>query len=336
VVTKEETMDDKFLHELRDEPRPEFAAGLRARLARQEASGPRRAGWSALRWSPAAVAATVLAAVGLLFAFPSVRVSAQAFLDSFRVRNFTAVSVDENRLKQLDSEELDLKRLIGDQFKTLEDPGPPKPFPTPEAAGAAAGIPVRQPVPLPAGLTLSSVQVAGEAAVQVTADTRKLDRVMDALEIRDLRVPASLDGQTATLRMAPTVRLAYTRGDQEVRLFQGRSPEVSLPAGVDLAMLGEIGLRIVGIEASEAHRLAQAIDWRGTLIVPVPTHATSFREVDVRGARGLLIESTAPSPTRPGGRRRDNLLLWSDGGQVYALGGQLSTAELLEMANTVR
>src|SRR5262245_32136503 len=105
-------MDDKFLQQLRDEPRPEFAAGLKARLARQEVQ-VRRVTWPAVRWTAAAAAAAVVIVIGLLVAFPSVRVSAQAFLDSFRVRNFTAVSVDKSRLQALDSQELDLKHLIG-------------------------------------------------------------------------------------------------------------------------------------------------------------------------------------------------------------------------------
>ena len=330
-------MDDKFMHELHREPRPEFEADLRARLARQHPE-PRRLGlvWPVFRSGPAMAGAVAVVVVGLLFVFPSVRAWAQSFLDSFRVRTFTAINVDEARLKALDSPELDLKHLIGDQFETLTESGPPRAFPTPEAAGSMAGIKVRQPAALPNGYALAAVDLKGEAATRVTANTVKLGRLMQALDIRDVPLPSSLDGQTATVRIAPMVRLTYENAAKKVYFFQGLSPEVSLPAGVDLALLGEIGLRIMGIEHGEAHRLAQSIDWHGTLVVPVPSNASSFRAVDVRGQRGLLIESDGVPPADGGRRRRENLELWSEGESVYAITGPLDTVSLLEMANSVR
>jgi hypothetical protein len=337
MVTKEDEMDDKFLHEMRREPRPEYAANLRAKLARQD---PRPGwlgfAWPAFRLTPALAGAMAVAVIGLLFVFPSVRAWAQTFLDSFRVRTFTAVNVDEDRIKALDSPELDLKHLIGDQFETLKEPGPPQSFPTPEAAGAMAGIQVHQPAALPPGYSLASVHVRGEAATRVTGSTARLGRLMESLQIRDVPLPTSLDGQTATLRVPPMVRLTYVNGVRTVEFFQGRSPEVSLPAGVDLALLGEIGLRIIGIERAEAHRLAQSIDWHGTMVVPVPADARSFRAVDVRGQRGLLIESPQNRTGSDGRKRRDNVVMWSEGESVYAIHGPLEAVSLLEMANSVR
>ena len=106
---------------------------------------------------------------------------------------------------------------------------------------------------------------------------------------------------------------------------------MSMPAGMDLPVLGEIGLRILGLARDEAHRLAQAIDWHSTLLVPVPATATSFRQVEVRGARGLVIETTSTSERRP-----VNIVLWSEGGYAFCLRGQLGTVTLLQMANSVQ
>ena len=107
------------------------------------------------------------------------------------------------------------------------------------------------------------------------------------MEIRDLQVN-------------PIVRVDYaTSGDKprRVMLLQGRSPVATLPEGVDLASLAEIGLRVMGLESAEAHRFANSVDWRTTLIVPVPADIATFRQIDVQGNPGLIIETHH----RPGG-----------------------------------
>src|SRR5438552_467447 len=122
--TEEITMDDKFLYDARRPPRREFAEQLRARLGGEALPAPHRA---TARHMPAWAGIAAAVAIGALaFALPSVRASAQAFLDLFRVRNFAAVPVDPARIDQLENGRLDLKQLLGDHVETLQEPGPPR------------------------------------------------------------------------------------------------------------------------------------------------------------------------------------------------------------------
>lgn len=328
-------MDDKFLYEMRADPPPAFAERLRARLTRDAAA----ANPSRVRTFPlyrvGAAAASVLI-VALLFALPPVRASAQAFLDLFRVVNFTAVPIGEDRIKALKSDKIDLEHLIGDQVEVLTPAVAPQPYQTREAAGAAAGFPVRLPSVLRPGLTLMKIELNGERAARVTGNTTKLRHLLDALDIRDVRVPEGLDGQTATIRVPPMVHVTLQYGEQSVDFFQGRSPVVTMPAGIDLPMLGEIGLRILGLASAEASRLAQAIDWRSTLLVAVPANATSFRQVDVRGNRGLLVEMSERPGEHENRPRRLASLMWAEGGQVYAIKGPVRAEVVLEMATALQ
>jgi hypothetical protein len=98
----------------------------------------------------------------------------------------------------------------------------------------------------------------------VTADTGKLRDVLDALEITGRVAAAGLDGQTATIPGAADRPHRLRERRQEVSFFQARSPEMTLPPGIDVPPLAEIGLRIAGLGSSEAHMLAHAIDWRST------------------------------------------------------------------------
>ena len=318
-------MDDRFLHGLEQPPSPEFAAALRNRLRAQDRLTPRPA---PARWQRPAAAAVAAAAATALFVLPGVRASAQAFLDLFRVVNFTAVPVDLSRLDRLGDAGLDLRELIGRQVEMVVDPGPPQPFATPQDAGRAAGIESREPAALPANLVRVGVQVQGERVARVTADGQRLRDVLSALGLADVTVPEGLDGQTATVRVPPVVRIEYANGDRTLAFFQARSPEITAPAGLDLPRLGEIALRIAGLDARQAHTLAQAIDWRSTFVVPVPAGSSAFRQVEVRGHRGLLV-SSSPQQAASG-------VAWSEGGEVYGVTGNVGEANLLLAAESIR
>jgi hypothetical protein len=328
-------VDDRFLYEGRRDPRPEFAGALRERLNRQ---GPAQRAFEAarplFRLRPA-LAWAALAIVLSSFAFPSVRASAQAFLDLFRVRNFTAVEFDPARMEKLRELHTSLgddpALLVFDRTEVVKDPGKPEPYPTPAAAGAAAGLDVRVPDQLPAGLALEKVEMKWEGEARLSVKTERLRSVLDALQIRDVHVPPGLDGQVLTVRLAPMVALHYEKDDRRVHFLQARSPEVTLPQGTDLAQLGEIGLRVLGLEPAEAQRLARSIDWRSTLLVPVPASAGVFRQVDVRGNKGLLVTVMAGPK-----RREGSMLMWSEGDRVYAMAGNIQQLDLLQMANSVR
>src|SRR5688572_28719298 len=218
-------MDDKFLYGLHADPPAEFADRLRTHLRRQEETSRIKDG-RRLTWGAGAAAAAAILA-GVVLTFPAVRASAQAFLDLFRVINFTAVPVDPVRVRRLFSEDLGLQQLIGGRVEKLGDPGAAQKFATPELAGAAVGFRVRLPEDVPPDVVITEIEVKGERAVRVTGDTTRLQQLMDALEIRDLSVPGTLDGQTATLRMPPLVQVTYTVGDAQMDFFQGPSPEVS-------------------------------------------------------------------------------------------------------------
>jgi hypothetical protein len=129
----------------------------------------------------------------------------------------------------------------------------------------------------------------------------------------------------------------WSKDKVKARLLTARSPEVDLPPGVDLARLGEIGLRIVGMSPSEARRFAQSIDWHGTVLVPVPMQGGNFRQVEVRGNKALLVTiGGGGDPNRRPDREDGSTLLWAEGDQVFILSGNLSSEDMLEMGRSIR
>jgi hypothetical protein len=180
-------MDDQFMYRLRSTPDSRFADRLRQCLE-QEARTEREGRGKQRRWIMAAAFVLALA----LFALPSVRASAQSFLNLFRVVNFAAVPVNVERLNQLAQNGMDLPSLIGQQVEVLENPGPPRIFSTLDELAGALGTRPKVPAVVPPYLVLVRIEMAGQRSLRVTADAQKLQSVLDALGITDLRAPDRL------------------------------------------------------------------------------------------------------------------------------------------------
>jgi hypothetical protein len=335
-------MDDQFLHDFRKDPRREFAESLKQKLRQQPAASPAAA---RSRWRPLAPVGALFAAAAvlvLLLSFPSVRVKAQQFLDLFRVQRFVAVSVNPARLaeiSQLKDGKIDLKSLLSQSIQVLKEPGKPQIVANSAMASRIAGISVSLPAWLPEGVVQDQIHVEDDGALRLTASVALLQDLADALGMTDVLIPQELDGAKVTVRLPRAVLTRFSRDTVKAVLMQAATPEITLPPNVHLPELVEIYLRIAGLPLDEARRLAYAIDWRSTLLVPVPAQVASFREVDVRGAKGLLIEGNRrrgrTSTSRPPGDL-GSMLLWSADNKLYCLSGSLRSTELLQMANAIQ
>jgi hypothetical protein len=160
--------------------------------------------------------------------------------------------------------------------------------------------------------------------------------VLDALGLHDVEVPEELDGETAMITILPMVMTEFAEGERRASLMQGPIPEVLMPAGVDLAQLGEIGLRMMGLPAVEAREFAKKVDWNTTLVVPVPPTATRFRQVLVGGSQGVEIEGPIVDPETRVEKGNWNLLLWSKDGRVYGIRSTMRLTDVLAMAHSLQ
>lgn len=331
-------MDDDFLKRYYDAPRPAFSRLLYERISREpmNAQSARNRRATLWRWSPALVAVSLLLVAALALTFEPTRALAQDFLNLFRVKKFAAITIDPARIQALENSELDIEKLLGDNIQVIKEAGKPEAVATLDEASARAGFTVRAPTDLPGDAQLKAF-VQDEGIATITADTEKLDAVLDILGIDDVRMPPALNGASVTVKKPTAVILNYTLPRASVSLMQSPSPEVELPPGVDLAQLGEIALRAAGMSRQEAADFARKIDWHSTLLIPIPAGAGEFRQVEINGADGLMVTSSGTGTNRQSSyAKREAVILWSDGEMVYALHGTTTPADLLEIANSVR
>jgi hypothetical protein len=304
-----------------------FKAQLREQLHAQEPATDASRAWP----RRTLMAGAVVIVVAILTSVPAVRASVVEFVSLFRVVNVIGVPVNSNHLDRLKAENLQIDELIGEHVQVLQDPGPPVDVASLDEAAAAAGTTLATPQWLPDRTQVLETSVMGERAVRITADSHRLQQVMDALGINDLKVPPGLDGRVIDVRVPPVVMIRYDhQNNRRTRLFQARKPQVTLPDNIDLPALGEIGLRILGLPSAEAKQFAEAIDWHTTLIVPVPPNATSFQQVDINGRRGVLVEH------QPRDQSPTATIVWSTPEKVFALVSIQGVSEALAIATSVR
>ena len=345
-------MSDDFLSRLHEEPRPEFGARLEERLHEIDVQQGehRRAPSPWRRFVPALAGAGLVAALALAFTLEPVRAAAREFLDLFRGKRFAAVPVDPQRLERLAKGGLDFKSLVADQVQVVVAPEEPVEVASPEAGAVEAGIVAQLPTVLPRRTQMAEARVARPGTFRVQVDTAKLEALALAAGAEEIEIPAWWNGATVDVEMPPVLAMRYARtveyGDgrppreDSFVLFQAATPQVELPEGFDLAILGRLGLRVAGMSADEALSFSRAIDWRATFLVPVPIQGGTFREVGVSGQKGLLVTVQPPPRTAPDGpaRRAHSVLLWSTADKVFALQGPATHdgVEILEMAQSIQ
>jgi len=288
-------------------------------------------------WAAGALGAILL--VGL--AFPSGRGWAQRILATLRVERvqpvrFDTSSFDENRpLQRM------LGQLISDKVVVITDEESQKASTLAEAS-ELAGFHVR----VPYGRTdAAQFNVEGQHAFRTTIDRARLQDILDQAGRPDLLLPATIDGETISFQMPRGVRVQYgecpTRvAEGEARagnspqtfnckiLFEHPSPVVNVPANLNLEQLAEIGLQLAGMSAVQAREFCQTVDWKSTLVLPIPKFVRSYETVTVDGVQGTLM--TPASRRGPG-----SVLIWVKDGIIYCLVGPGGPSDALALANSL-
>jgi hypothetical protein len=285
--------------------------------------------------------------LALVLAFPATRAIAGELLNLFRVQQVTVVPVDFTGLEQLTGDGLlgnQFTDLISDSIVMEQEPDEAVEVSSAEEASQMAGFNVR----LPAGQTPSQIHVTDNAAFTITLDRTKVQSLLEAAGRSDLVLPESVDGADISVEIPPSVSVAFgtcpkpgsaeivteesnpaNRYPDCVILVQIPSPTVNAPVSLDIDELARIGLEFTGMSPEEAAEFASTVNWTSTLVVPIPSNATTYEQVTVDGVTGTLIQ-------RPSDVTAKYALLWVKDGIIHAISGRgANSAQAIEMANSL-
>ena len=254
-----------------------------------------------------------------LVAFPPARTAADTFLQSFRANSLMFVSVHQSCIQEIIQASGDPSTLFLEH--TPGGVGQPKNVTASslDEAGTIAGFTPAQPDAFPSKPDSVTSVVHEQFRAQAQVNIQNISRVMQALGINDITLPDQLGSTPITADVPAMIETDYSGAGYNFRLVQGHTPTVNMPKGVDLAQVGEAGLRVLGMQPDQAKQLSQQIDWSTTLVMPFPTGMSDVVRVQVGDAQGLLVSSDNPTSRVEGGRT--NVLYWQNGDRFYALVG---------------
>lgn len=266
-------------------------------------------------------AAGVLALFLLLFAFsfPTVRAAASEFLSLFRVQNFAAITISPEQIALLNKVALD--GLTPGKVEILADPGQLTPVNSLRAAAARAGMASVRTIGALGEPT--AIYVSAPGSGRLTVDLAGARGILAAVGVDPLLLPDSLDGAQVHVAVFAGVDQQW----DDVHFLQSPSPLVEYPDGLDTTVLGQALLQLLGLNATEATRLSQEIDWTSTLLLPIPQDIASYREVTVDGVSGIAVSELDG---------RAATLIWQKDGVIYTLFGSHSAEELLTLTNSLK
>ena len=173
---------------------------------------------------------TVIVAIAILMAFPSVRAAAGEFLGLFRVQTFAPISVSTQQLALL--ERLGEEGLEPGEFVVTQEIGEPETVDSPEEAAALAGF---TPKELPNRGELIRTYMMSGGAGHLIVDLAGARAIVEAAGADPLLLPDSLDGARVDVTVHDSVGLLYDSG---VMLVQTPSPDGNSPADVNPTVLG--------------------------------------------------------------------------------------------------
>lgn len=325
-------------------------ARFHARLRSEAAGAPRKRNFMAAfvyaHPIPAGSMMALAALVLVLVTFAPGRSWAQRVLAMLRVQKVTVVPVDFNFTSSRDTQSL-IRQVISSDVTVTLSAGKPTAVTDASEASKLTGFPVRV---MTGGQGAPQIAVAGEQAYLMTLDQNRLQAILDSFGRTDLQVPASINGQTIAVHIPKAAFLRYGNcaahrssanpaesqqntpagGSNCVMLAEVPSPVVSVPPNLNINQLFEIALEAAGMSPQQAQAFCQTVDWKSTLVVPIPSRAASSVQEEVDGVEGNLIIGRSFH-----GRPAEFALIWVKNGIIYSIHGFGDPQQALDLASSL-
>lgn len=303
------------------------------------------------RRRPAFALVATLALLALALAFSPVQSLAEELMRTFRVQQFSAVTV---RVPGMDH--LPRARQISDAEKTqaiqvLSALGALDTSATPASAreivsqaeakahfAKQGGKTLRVPRTLPAAFAGQAPRygISDPVTARYTLNVPVAQQYLMLANVPELNAlpwPAGVSQLTFGLDMPAGVALAYGDQTRGFGVVQMASPTLTVPDELDVNAFRAAILALPGLPQDTVAQIKAVEDWEKTLIIPVPQDATTSN-VTVKGNGGLFDRGDA-GLLIVDGQGRGSLLLWESAGVLYAVGGQLTGDEALAVANSL-
>ena len=216
----------------------------------------------------------------------------------------------------------DIERLPTSLRPIFADPSPSaEAVATADEAASRAGFSPRLPKStnkLEFGVTDS---FRGEATIHID----ELNAALRDSNASDITIPKEWDGIAITIQQGSGILTDF--GD----FFITQAPPLTLtaPSGFPLDRFMEVIFRILGINATEASKLRERFAANPAAFFPIGTRYTmDIHEVRLNSGSGTLLQN--------GDKIGELAFAWSTADRSYFITGQLTEAQVVEIANSIQ
>lgn len=320
-----------------------FTARLRREALTAPGAGWSRGGLMARFWGTrAARSMTAVAAVFIVMMALTItpaRGLADTMLDRFRVQKFAAVTIPMDMVNQFKGAASNMsdadKQAIQQEFQALGtfdttlNLQSARQVDSVAAASAQYGN-LAVPSSLPSGFNAPPrAYVSDAGTASYTLNVGEADALVKRLGLPIYSLPDATTYPTLTFtaEIPKAAVLDYQNADgKHLVVGQMESPTLDIPEGIDMNALREDILQLPGLPTDLVAQLRQIKDWQHTLIIPVPSGATS-QDVTMNGQPALLIE---------GNNGEGSAVLWQKDGFLYIVAGQMDSGAVMDTADSMQ
>jgi hypothetical protein len=208
------------------------------------------------------------------------------------------------------------------------------------AASSQSGLPAPSPGFLPPSVgSTVTYGTMGEATASYAFDAGKLSASASRQGVKVAPMPDAISGSTLFVTTGPSLVAVYgpfpagsgaadqtaapTGGLPQLVIAETRVPTVT-STGASAKDLQSYLLSQPGIPPDLAAQLKAIKDPTSTLPIPIPRGFATSSSVQVQNVPGLLIDAGLGAG-----------VIWQKGGIIYAVGGQLTPDQILQIANSL-
>lgn len=292
---------------------------------------------SGLRRRSALIGTALVALMVVAIAALPVGTLAEDVLNKFRVQQFSAITIPIGDLEglgsQLNALDPQMKAAVADEFiglgsfSTTFNRDALHQGATLDEARAHLGGSLKSPTDLPSEFdgVEPSIYLSDAGTAEYTLNVAKAQEVLGrfGLSSAGLPDPATNPTATVTLDVPAAAVFVYEANGKHLLVGQMASPTLSIPDSIDVELLREEILAFPLLPADTVAQIRGIENWEETLIIPVPSDATTSQKT-VDGSDALLIEHQGGSA-----------VLWQDGGTLYIVAGQVSGDAVMRVANSM-
>lgn len=264
----------------------------------------------------------VLAFIGLT---PQGQVAASTFLAQFRAQKLKVVTVDPREMERVVRDLSYFGSVDTSQLKSMNI----APASSIAEASQRAGFTVKQPKTLPSGIAAEpAIAVKAASTLSFTFEVARAKAYLASIGESSFNIPDKFDGAKLNLYVPSAVLLVYGHsGSTPLVVGQAGAPSGDVSGNVTALEMRDLLLRMPGLSQETVSQLKAIEDWANTLPIPLPKDKASWREVDLGGAKALVVGDN----TGLGG-----FVIWQQDGMVYGVGGPFAEQELLKVAMSLR